>query len=267
MSTTSTVDRRSAFCGRIAAPVSRPPRLHPVLGRHPPLRRGPEGWRQPVELSSSSNVEEWPAGWHNGNLIVAVGVNAQAENYGELFEWGHGYHVVDAISGQRVAAVCDGVDSFFPPSPAGTECTHLPGRQDWELGRSRNISRAGRPMRRQRPAVSRRRSGRRTNNPDRLRRLDRESCRSGWHRNPNTGDGRAPGLDRRQPPGRLRGSRNKPGTDDLRHANRYKRAYPGRRILRGHPPRRSIRTPRLTQVSFILWANARRIPEPGHPDA
>ena len=79
-----------------------------------------------VELFSSATTMEWPVGWHAGKLVVAMGVNVQPQNSGEFFMWGHGYHVIDATSGQRIVSVCDGIDSYFPPVPAGTLCTNAP---------------------------------------------------------------------------------------------------------------------------------------------
>lgn len=55
-------------------------------------------------------------------LVMATGLNAPPQNAGEFFAWGNGDHVVDASSGQRVATVCDGIDSYYPPVAAGTLC-------------------------------------------------------------------------------------------------------------------------------------------------
>ena len=84
-----------------------------------------------VELFSSGDVIEWPAGWHQGQLVVAVGLNrAPLWDAYEGFLYGiNGYHVVDAGTGARMATVCDGslyfppfVPGLGPPGPAGAVC-------------------------------------------------------------------------------------------------------------------------------------------------
>jgi hypothetical protein len=77
-----------------------------------------------VELFSSANVLEWPAGWHNGKLVMAIGINAQPQNQYERFMYGRGYHIADAQSGNRLLALCDQSDSLVPESPAGTVCAN-----------------------------------------------------------------------------------------------------------------------------------------------
>jgi hypothetical protein len=79
-----------------------------------------------VELFSSPTVLEWPAGWHGGRLVVAVGRNAPPQNAYEGFERGSGYHIADAQTGNRLLSLCDGGDSFFPESQAGTVCVKYP---------------------------------------------------------------------------------------------------------------------------------------------
>jgi len=79
-----------------------------------------------VELFSSSTVLEWPAGWHNGALVMAIGRNAPPQNSGEWFERGHGYHVADARTGNTIRTLCNGSDSYIPESPAGTVCVQYP---------------------------------------------------------------------------------------------------------------------------------------------
>jgi hypothetical protein len=75
-----------------------------------------------VELFSSPTVLEWPAGWHNGSIVMAIGRNSPPQNGGEWFERGYGYHIADAQTGVRLQSVCEGGDSFTPESPAGTVC-------------------------------------------------------------------------------------------------------------------------------------------------
>jgi hypothetical protein len=87
-----------------------------------------------IELFSSSTVIEWPVGWHQGHLVLAVGLNAHPQNAYEGFAWGYrGYHVADASTGNRLATVCDGYDAFAPPVPAGTVCSNGSSYQesDW----------------------------------------------------------------------------------------------------------------------------------------
>jgi hypothetical protein len=79
-----------------------------------------------IELFSSSTVLEWPAGWHNGRLVIALGINAPPQNAGEWFERGRGYHVADAQTGIRYLSLCDEGGSNIPESPAGTVCVRYP---------------------------------------------------------------------------------------------------------------------------------------------
>jgi hypothetical protein len=79
-----------------------------------------------VELFSSPTVEEWPAGWHNGRLVLALGVNAPPQNAYEGFLRGHGYHVADALAGTRLLSLCDGGDAYVPESPGGEVCVQYP---------------------------------------------------------------------------------------------------------------------------------------------
>jgi hypothetical protein len=78
-----------------------------------------------VELFSSSAVIEWPLGWHQGHLVIGVGINSQPQNAYEGFAYGYrGFHVADATSGARISTVCDGYSSSAPPVRAGTVCTN-----------------------------------------------------------------------------------------------------------------------------------------------
>jgi hypothetical protein len=97
-----------------------------------------------VELFSSPTVLEWPAGWHNGSLVMAVGLNAHPQNAYEGFLRGHGYHVADAQSGNRLRSLCEAGDSYIPESPAGTVCNQYPRASvvSWD-GASRPLPQAG----------------------------------------------------------------------------------------------------------------------------
>ena len=76
-----------------------------------------------IELFSSGTVMEWPVGWHQEHLVIAVGINAQPQNAYEGFAYGYnGYHVADATTGTRISTVCNGYTAFNPPVPAGTVC-------------------------------------------------------------------------------------------------------------------------------------------------
>jgi hypothetical protein len=79
-----------------------------------------------VELFSSPTVLEWPAGWHNGALVMAMGINSPPQNSGEWFKRGHGYHVADAKTGNTIRSLCNGADSYIPESPSGTVCVQYP---------------------------------------------------------------------------------------------------------------------------------------------
>jgi hypothetical protein len=78
-----------------------------------------------IDLFSSGSVLEWPVGWHQGHLVIAVGINAAPQNAWDGFVYAFsGYHVADASTGTRVATICDGYDASNPPVPAGTVCSN-----------------------------------------------------------------------------------------------------------------------------------------------
>jgi hypothetical protein len=80
-----------------------------------------------VDLFSSGSVLEWPVGWHQGHLVIAVGANAHPQNAYDGFIYGYtGYHVADASTGTRIATICDGYLASVPPVPAGTVCANYP---------------------------------------------------------------------------------------------------------------------------------------------
>ena len=93
-----------------------------------------QGGGHHVELFSSTSVLEWPVGWHEGHIVIAVGRNAQPQNAYEGFERAEaGYHVADAATGTRIAAVCTGYQGSGPPVAAGSVCTNFPAHEvsDW----------------------------------------------------------------------------------------------------------------------------------------
>jgi hypothetical protein len=80
-----------------------------------------------VDLFSSGTVLEWPVGWHQGHLVIAVGINAAPQNAFDGFIYAFsGYHVADASTGTRLATVCDGYSASTPPVAAGTVCDNYP---------------------------------------------------------------------------------------------------------------------------------------------
>ncbi len=93
-----------------------------------------QGGGNHVELFSSTTVLEWPVGWHQGHIVIAVGLNAQPQNAYEGFERATaGYHVADASTGARIATVCAGYQGSGPPVAAGSVCSKYPTYEvsDW----------------------------------------------------------------------------------------------------------------------------------------
>ena len=77
-----------------------------------------------VDLFSSSSVTEWPIGWHNGHLVIAVGpagiVQYTADNPYFAVE---GYHLANANTGVRIATVGTGDEcTRGPVVRAGAAC-------------------------------------------------------------------------------------------------------------------------------------------------
>lgn len=81
-----------------------------------------------VELFSSSRVYEWPVGWHQGHLVLAVSPLASVQNAGEWYMGSRGFHIVEAASGNRLLAICEDLsaDTPFPTSPWGGTCQIYP---------------------------------------------------------------------------------------------------------------------------------------------
>ena len=80
-----------------------------------------------VDLFTSGSVLEWPVGWHQGHLVIAVGINAPPQNAFDGFIYAFsGYHIADASTGTRLATICDGYGASVPPVPAGTICANYP---------------------------------------------------------------------------------------------------------------------------------------------
>jgi hypothetical protein len=85
-----------------------------------------------VELFSSTTVYEWPVGWHQGHLVLALSPTAFVQNAGDWFMGSRGFHVVDAASANRLATLCEDLqaDTPFPTSPWGGTCEIFPKVRD-----------------------------------------------------------------------------------------------------------------------------------------
>ena len=77
------------------------------------------------DLFSSTSVYEWPVGWQQGHLVLAVSSIGQVQNAGEWFMSSSGFHIVDAATATRLTAICTDVGSGtpFPISSWGTPCS------------------------------------------------------------------------------------------------------------------------------------------------
>src|SRR4029077_245159 len=87
-----------------------------------------------IDLFSSATVLEWPVGWNQGHLVIAVGVNSAPQNSFDGFVYASsGYHLADPSTGTRLAPVCEGYAASAPPVPAGTVCANYPKFEvsDW----------------------------------------------------------------------------------------------------------------------------------------
>ncbi len=95
-------------------------------GRAPRMRLYTQGLTSAIQsdIFKSSQVYEWPIGWRNGALVLAIlkgsaYVQNTAANPYDAFD---GYHVVDATSGARLATLCPAGVSVGPIVAAGTVC-------------------------------------------------------------------------------------------------------------------------------------------------
>ena len=83
-----------------------------------------------VELFSSNSAYEWPVGWQNGNLVLAVSQEATTQaTVGNPYSAFNGYHVVDATTGKRLSTLCTnpGDNPSGPLTSAGTLCVRANG--------------------------------------------------------------------------------------------------------------------------------------------
>lgn len=66
-----------------------------------------------VDLFSSTSVTEWPIGWHDGHLIIAVGPAGFVQYASDNPYYAEEYHVADARTGDRLATI--GADCLDGP--------------------------------------------------------------------------------------------------------------------------------------------------------
>jgi hypothetical protein len=78
---------------------------------HPPALRlyveNLAGGGNHLEIFSSSSSYVWPVGWHGSSLILAVGPAAAQYAAANPYDAIDGYHVADAATANRLAAVCE----------------------------------------------------------------------------------------------------------------------------------------------------------------
>jgi hypothetical protein len=90
-----------------------------------------------VDLFSSTSVTEWPIGWHDGHLVVAVGpsgvVQGTVDNPYFAFD---GYHVADPTTGVRLATLGKPDECYYGPVVRGGVACLLRGAvlgyQSWD---------------------------------------------------------------------------------------------------------------------------------------
>jgi hypothetical protein len=86
-----------------------------------------------VDIFSSTNLYEWPVGWHNGELVLAGEPSLGGSDNPYAASW---YHLVDASTGSRLAVLA-GSDcpAVGPLSTGGTACIsascHCIEKVDW----------------------------------------------------------------------------------------------------------------------------------------
>jgi hypothetical protein len=74
-----------------------------------------------VELFSSNNVAEWPVGWSNGKLVIAVGPPLVSSATTNPYNAAVGYHVADPATGKRLVTMRDSC-VYGPLEPSGSAC-------------------------------------------------------------------------------------------------------------------------------------------------
>jgi hypothetical protein len=99
-----------------------------------------------TQLFFSTNVIEWPVGWHAGRLVIALGLDAPPQNIWDGFATAYGYHVVNAQTGVRLFSLCTGTYSDVPVSSGGAVCIDAPTSSvaTWD-GQTRKLPLARKP--------------------------------------------------------------------------------------------------------------------------
>ena len=94
-----------------------------------------------VDLFSSTTVNEWPIGWNGEHLVIAVGPGAYVQyTVDNPYFAVDGYHIADATSGRRVAAI-GGECIYGPVVRAGAACVfndstqNVLGYRSWDAVR------------------------------------------------------------------------------------------------------------------------------------
>jgi hypothetical protein len=99
-----------------------------------------------VDLLASTGPYEWPVGWHDGQLVVAMGSAATQNVVGNPYGTFSGYQLIDAATGARLAAIqCAPAGAL---TPAGTACIGSSGPPEIEdfAGRSHSVDGGGTPL-------------------------------------------------------------------------------------------------------------------------
>ena len=79
-----------------------------------------------TEIFSSSSVYEWPVGWHQGRLVLAVSPVAYVQNASDWFMASSGFHVVEPATANRLVTLCETAETAYPTSPWGAACLAYP---------------------------------------------------------------------------------------------------------------------------------------------
>ncbi len=75
-----------------------------------------------VELFTSTTVSEWPVGWTNGRLVLALGPPVNGNLSNNPYNGFEGYHVADAANGNRLVAMSNEC-ILGPLQQNGTACS------------------------------------------------------------------------------------------------------------------------------------------------
>jgi len=87
------------------------------------------GGSAPIFSLASRTVAEWPVGWVNGRVVVAVSAPGTQHGSSNPYNAFYGYHVASATTGQRLATLCASnpttraaPSAVGPLVPGGTLC-------------------------------------------------------------------------------------------------------------------------------------------------